>query len=149
MELQDVRKVLASYRGTHIPTEFYRRETRAREEFMKRREEELARRGKLPGAGVISGLSGAFGFKQSQAVMQIPGQQTPAEALAEGKMLSDQIRERGQQGYLELQKQIEANGETWLKQKAEEDKAMMEEGMKNITGGVFDIFKRSDAGEKN
>lgn len=139
MELSDVRKVLASYKGTHIPTEFHRRELKAREEFNKRYEAEKKRRGNLPGAGVLSSLSGALGFKP-QPTMQIPGEQSPQEAFAEGKMLSDLMRERGQRAYLELEKQIKDNGEMWLKMRAEEEKKAMEEGMKNMTGGMFSFF---------
>lgn len=140
MELQDVRKVLASYKGKHIPTEFHRRETKAREEFTKRRGDDKSRRGNLPGSGVLSGLSGALGFKQSASMMQIPGEQSPSEAFAEGKMLSDLLRERGRRNYLDLEKNIKENGEQWLKIRAEEEKKMMDEGMKNMTGGIFGMF---------
>lgn len=144
MELSDVRKVLASYKDKDIPAEFHRREALAREEFSKRYNAEKGRR--KHGAGALSGLSSALGFKSSNAMMQIPGEQSPAEALAEGKMLSDLMRERGHANYLALEKQIKENGESWLKARAEEEKKAQEEGMRNMTSGMFGMF--GGAGEK-
>lgn len=141
MELPDVRKVLASYRGKHIPTEFNRREVKAREEFNARRGASSSKR---PGSGALGSLGSALGLKQPAGAMVIPGEQSPAEAYADGKMLTDQIRERGQRGYLELDKQIKENGEMWLKMRAEEEKKAMDEGMKNMTGGVFGMFRKEE-----
>lgn len=144
MDIEDVRKVLASYRGTHIPTEFHRREKRAREEFNRKWLEKGAKASK-PGAGMLSSISLGLGFK-AQPLTYIPGEQSSAEAYAEGKMLSDQLRERGQRGYLELEKQIRENGEMWLKMRADEEKKAQEEGMRNMTGGMFGFFGGGNTG---
>ncbi|KAJ3526710.1 hypothetical protein NM208_g11057 [Fusarium decemcellulare] len=59
-------------------------------------------------------------------MMTPEGEQNPNEAFAQGKMLQDIARERGQRNYQELEKQIRENGEKWLKEEAE----MMEKAQK-------------------
>ncbi|KAB8360953.1 hypothetical protein FH972_024685 [Carpinus fangiana] len=132
MGIQDVRSVLKSYEGTHIPTEFARREARAREAFNKQLEEERKKRGRV---GSLTGsLSGMLGFKPSTGLMQVPGEPSLAEGLAQGKMLSDQMRERGQRNYLAIDKEIRENSEMWLKQSEEEQKKAQEEMAKSMQG---------------
>ena len=143
MGIEDVRKVLKSYEGTHIPTEFHRRETLAREAFNARLAEERGRRPKLAGAsgGVLGGLSSALGFKPSQALMQpAPGEQSPMEGFAQGKMLSDQMRERGLRNYEQLEKEIRENGASWLKEMEKEEKKAAEEQMKSMQSGMVGMF---------
>ncbi|KAI9656152.1 MAG: mitochondrial inner membrane protein required for protein import [Alyxoria varia] len=135
MEIQDVRKVLKSYEGSHIPTEFARREARQREAFNKKLEEQKSKRGGLK--GVSGGLGGLIGMKpSSQAGMQMPGEQSISEGLAQGKMLSDQIRERGQKQYEELDRQIREHGNQWLEEMEREQKKAIEESMKSVQSGM-------------
>jgi import inner membrane translocase subunit TIM50 len=63
------------------------------------------------------------------------GEQSPAEAFAQGKMLQDQARERGQRNYEALEKEIRENGEKWLKEEAAQEEKMKEEGMKAMKTG--------------
>lgn len=138
MGIQDVRAVLKSYEGTHIPTEFARREAKAREAFNKQLEEERRRRGKF--GSLTGGLSGILGFKPSTGLMQIPGEPSLADGLAQGKMLSDQMRERGQRNYLAIDKEIRENGERWIKEREAEEKKMIEETTKSMQGNVRGTF---------
>ena len=135
MEIHDVRKVLKSYEGTHIPTEFATREGRQRETFDKKLEQQKSKRGGLK--GVSGGLGGVLGMKSSsQGGMQMPGEQSISEGLAQGKMLSDQIRERGQKQYEELDRQIKEHGDEWLEEMEREQKKAIEESMKSVQSGM-------------
>ncbi len=122
MSIADVRKVLESYKdisNNDIPAEFFRRESKARELFNKQLGEEKSKRGGRSGGGR---LQSALGFKPNQGMVSaVPGEQTLAEALAQGKMLSDQMRERGVK---------------WLEEMAAEEKKMQDEQMKNMQGTV-------------
>jgi import inner membrane translocase subunit TIM50 len=116
----DVRKVLKSFDGKHIPTEFAKREAIARKAFNERLKNGKSK-GKL-------GL-GAFGMKGPH----LPdGEQDPAEALAQGKMLQDIARERGQRNYMMIEKEIRENGEKWLKEEQEVNDKAQKEFMSSI-----------------
>ncbi|TVY60786.1 Mitochondrial import inner membrane translocase subunit TIM50, partial [Lachnellula suecica] len=121
MAYQDVRKALKSFEGKHIPTEFAQREAVARKKF----EEEFAskKRPKHSGAGF---LANALGIK-AQNMMADPNEQSAGEAMAQGKMLQDVARERGQKMYEMLEKEIRENGEKWLKEEAAQEALMKEE----------------------
>lgn len=133
----DLRKALASFQNTHIPTEFAKRETALRERFNKQLADDRAKRGKR-------GL-GAFG-----SVIRPPGMMAGADGaegmpnlvagLEQGKMLHDQIREMGQMQYEKIEKEIRENGEKWLKEMAAEEKKAQEEQMKGMKAGLTGFF---------
>jgi mitochondrial import inner membrane translocase subunit TIM50 len=138
MQYGDVRKILKSFDGKHIPTEFARREAIARAEFNKQLEQERTKSSAARGG--ITGLGNMLGLKASKmSVLVSPdGEPNPAEELAKGKMLQDIARERGQRGYESLEKAIRENGEAWLK----EDAAMQEKA----TQEAMDSMKSSFTG---
>ncbi|TGJ84358.1 hypothetical protein E0Z10_g4434 [Xylaria hypoxylon] len=145
MEYKDVREVLKSFRGKHIPTEFARREAIARAEFKKQLESEKKKRPSGVGAlGSLLGLSG------NMSMMQPPdGEISPAEAFAQGKMLQDIIRERGQRNYEMMDKQIRENGETWLKEAQQMQEQQQAEAMHSMKSSFTGWFKSpSDTPEK-
>ncbi len=95
MGTEDVRPVLKSFSGQSIPEEFARREQIAREKFLAQLEAEKGGRPRRS----LGSLAGAFGMKSNPAAsggMVLADGQSVAEGLAQGKMLSDQIREQGQ-----------------------------------------------------
>lgn len=133
MQYGDVRKVLKSFEGKDIPTEFARREAIARAEF----EKQLAtqRRGRpKQGGGGIGGLGSLLGLKSSNMSVMVPadGELNVAEQLAQGKMLQDIARERGQKTYEMMEKEIRENGENWLKEEAAMQEKMQQEAMQNM-----------------
>ncbi|KAI9717583.1 MAG: mitochondrial inner membrane protein required for protein import [Chrysothrix sp. TS-e1954] len=136
MSIDDYRKVIKSYEGAEIPTEFARREARTREAFNKSMTGSKGGRGRSGG-----GLSSALGFKPGGGLMQIPGEPSLAEGFAQGKMLSDQIRERGQKNYEEIDKSIREGGEEMLKTIEEENKKAQEEAMKSMQSGIGNFFR--------
>ncbi|KAJ5037492.1 uncharacterized protein L3040_007666 [Drepanopeziza brunnea f. sp. 'multigermtubi'] len=131
MATPDVRKAISSFEGKHIPTEFARREAIARKKFHEQIAEEKKQRPKRSGVGMFSN---ALGIKH-QNMMMDPADQSPAEAFAQGKMLQDQARERGQRNYEALEKEIRENGEKWLKEEAMLEEKAKEEGMKAMKSG--------------
>lgn len=142
MQYGDVRKVLKSFEGKHIPTEFARREAIARAEFNKQLEERKNK--KTPsGMGLLGNL---LGLKPSNMSMMGPvdGELTPAEAFAQGKMLQDIARERGQRNYLELEKAIRENGEQWLKEEAAMQEKMQQEAMNSMMGSFSGFLVPKD-----
>jgi mitochondrial import inner membrane translocase subunit TIM50 len=136
MEYDDVRKVLKSFDGTDIPKEFARREALARAEFNRKRAGEKGAAGALGGrtTGGLAGLGGLFGLNPNKMSLMLPvdGEQSPQEAMAQGKMLQDIARERGQKAYQLLEKEIRENGEKWLKEDAEAQKKAQDEAMSNM-----------------
>jgi import inner membrane translocase subunit TIM50 len=136
MGYSDVRKAIASFDGTHIPTEFARREAVARKKFQEQLAEEQKKRPKHSGVGF---LQSALGIK-SGGMMQMEGEQSPAEAFAQGKMLQDQARERGLRNYEALEKEIRENGAKWLAEEAAHEEKAKEEGMKAMKSGFTGWF---------
>lgn len=130
MSIEDVRKVIKSYEGTHIPTEFAKREALAREQFNKQLEADKAKRPRH-GSGFGS-LTSALGFKPSGPM----GQPGMSDSLGQGKMLSDQLREQGKRNYEQLEKEIRENGAKWLEEMAKEEKKAQEEQIKSVQSGV-------------
>lgn len=136
MGVEDVRTALKSFEGKDIPTEFALREAKAREAFNKQLAEEQAKKPKHSAGGW---LMGALGLKdQNQGL--VVGEVSAAEGFKKGKMLSDQIRERGQANYEAMEKEIRENGEKWLKEMQEEEKRLMAEQMKSMKGGAMSWF---------
>lgn len=136
MAYSDVRKALKSFEGKYIPTEFARREAIARKKFHDQLEEEKKRR---PKRSILGLLGDALGIKY-QPMMFDPNEQSPAEAFAQGKMLQDQARERGQRNYQILEKEIRENGEKWLKEEAALEEKSKEESMKALKSGIIGFF---------
>nr|POF17450.1 mitochondrial import inner membrane translocase subunit tim50 [Quercus suber] len=147
MGTEDVRSVLKSFEGQHIPDEFAKREAEARKRFMAQFDQQKSSRK----SGLSLGsLAGGFGLKASPAMaggMVLADGSSVAEGLAKGKMLSDQIREQGQKQYEQLEKQIRENGAQWLKEEEEAQKAAMDAQMKDMKRGAFSIFGGSGKGE--
>ncbi|RDW76059.1 hypothetical protein BP5796_06880 [Coleophoma crateriformis] len=136
MQYSDVRKALKSFEGTHIPSEFAKREAVARKKFQEQMLEEQKKRPKRSGVGF---LSNALGIK-SQSMMVDPTEQTPAEAFAQGKMLQDLARERGIKVYENLEREIRENGEKWLKEEAAHEERAKQEGMQAMKSGFTGFF---------
>ncbi|KAI3324658.1 NIF-domain-containing protein [Xylariaceae sp. AK1471] len=143
MEYKDVREVLKSFQGKHIPTEFARREAIARAEFQKQVESQKRKRPSGMGAlGNMLGLKGNMSMTQPAE-----GEVSPSEAFAQGKMLQDIVRERGQKHYEMMEKQIRENGEQWLKeaqQAQEQQQAEAMNSMKSSFTGWFGPPKSPD-----
>jgi import inner membrane translocase subunit TIM50 len=133
MNYSDVRKALKSFEGTHIPTEFAAREAIARKKFEAEMAEERKRRPKSS----LGLLSSALGMKQGP---MYEGEQSAAEAFAQGKTLLDQARERGQKNYEHLEKMIQEQGEQWLKEEAANEELAKQEGMKAMKSGLTGFF---------
>ncbi|QIW98743.1 hypothetical protein AMS68_004261 [Peltaster fructicola] len=130
MSVDDVREVIRSFEGKHIPTEFARREAIARENFNKQLAAEQSKKPKMS-LGAVFG--GGLGIKADRAGgMMLNDGQSVAEGLSQGKMLSDQIREQGQKQYEFLEKQIREQGAQWLKDEEDEQKRLMDEQMKEM-----------------
>ena len=139
MGIDDVRPVLKSFEGQNIPEEFARRESVARAKF----NEELESVRKNRPRHSIGSFGSALGIKSTPAAgggMVLADGQSVAEGLAQGKMLSDQIREQGQKQYEYLEKQIREHGAQWLKEEEEETKKMMDAQMKDMKKGAFSWF---------
>lgn len=151
MQYQDVRKVLKSFDGKHIPTEFARREAIARAEFNKQLEQE---RKKGTRASGMAALGNMLGLKPSKMSMMVPvdGEQSQIEAFSQGKMLQDIARERGQRNYELLEREIRENGEKWLKdEQAAQEKAQAEamSSMKTSFVGWFGQPQPNQAASSN
>ncbi|KAJ6171849.1 hypothetical protein N7470_000916 [Penicillium chermesinum] len=58
----------------------------------------------------------------------------------EGKMPWDLLREQGQKNYELIEQQIRENGETWLKEMAEEEEKARQEQMKSMKGSFTGMF---------
>ncbi|KIW46224.1 uncharacterized protein PV06_01907 [Exophiala oligosperma] len=124
MGFEDAREVLKSFEGKYIPAEFARREKLLREKFEKQEAEKKGHKSKKS----LSSLGSFLGLSKPHE----------EESLGEGKMLWDQIRERGQRQYMEFDKKIKEEGEKWLAERDAEEKRMQEEAMKNMNlGGWF------------
>ncbi|KAJ5534472.1 hypothetical protein PENPOL_c004G03425 [Penicillium polonicum] len=133
MGVEDVRTVLKSFDGTPIPVEFAKREKAMRERF----EKDLAEEQKKKPSRGLGNFAAALGLKSSAT---LNGEQTPSEGLAQGKMLWDQIRERGQKNYEMIESEIRANGEKWLAEMAAEEEKARQEQMQSMKGSFTGIF---------
>ncbi|OAP65023.1 hypothetical protein AYL99_00995 [Fonsecaea erecta] len=124
MGFDDVREVLKSFEGTYIPAEFARREKLLRAKF---EAEEAEKRKKRPrkSLGKLSSMLGLSGHSPDG----MPGSE---EGMSEGKMLWDQIRERGQRQYMELEKKIQEEGAKFLAEREAEEKKFQEEAMNSM-----------------
>ena len=133
MNFGDLRNVLKSFEGKHIPTEFARREAIARERFQREVEQDRSKRPKRS-MGFLSSLTGP-----SKSQMIAPdGTELPSwsDGMEQGKTYQDLVRERGQKQYEILDKEIKQNGEQWLKDLAEDERKANEEAMKGMKSTV-------------
>ncbi len=136
MEFKDVRDALESFEGAHIPSEYARREGIAREKFMKEFAADKAKgRG---GRSISSGLGSLLGVRPMGSGDGM--EQSISEGFAKGKMFQDQVRERGQKQYELLEREIQQNGEKWLKEMAAEEKKMNEEAMKGMKNSITGVL---------
>ena len=138
MQYSDVRKVLKSFDGKHIPTEFARREAIARKEF----NAQMIEKSKHKHGSGVGALGSLLGLKPSNMSMTMlpEGEQNPSEAFSQGKMLQDLARERGQRNYELLEKEIRETGAKGLKEEAAMMEKAQQEAMSNMTtsfGGWF------------
>ncbi|KAF9884032.1 mitochondrial inner membrane protein required for protein import [Aspergillus nanangensis] len=133
MGVDDVRTVIKSFENSDIPVEFAKREKAMRERF----ENELAEEQKKRPRRGMGNLSAALGLKSTRT---LDGEQSPSEGLAQGKMLWDQIRERGQKNYEMIEKEIRENGEKWLAEMAAEEEKAREEQMAQMKGSFTGMF---------
>ncbi|KAI1497008.1 HAD-like domain-containing protein [Biscogniauxia marginata] len=146
MQYKDVRTVLKSFQGKHIPTEFARREAIARAEFQKQVQAE--KRSKASGMGALGNL---IGLKPSNMSMVVPvdGEQSPSEAFAQGKMLQDIARERGQRNYEMMDREIRENGEKWLKEEQAAQEKAQAEAMSSMRTSFTSWFIPSQPNNSN
>ena len=63
-----------------------------------------------------------------------------SEGFDQGKMLQDQVRERGQKQYEILEREIRENGAKWLEEMKADEKKMNEEAMNGMKAGVTSWF---------
>jgi import inner membrane translocase subunit TIM50 len=133
MGVEDVRTVLKSFDGSAIPVEFAKREKAMRERFEKELAEEQK---KKPNRG-LGNFAAALGLKSART---LDGETTPSEGLAQGKMLWDQIRERGQKNYEMVESEIRLNGEKWLAEMAAEEEKARQEQMQSMKGSFTGMF---------
>ncbi|KAK5651263.1 hypothetical protein OQA88_12671 [Cercophora sp. LCS_1] len=154
MEYDDVRKVIKSFDGTDIPTEFARREAIARAAHQKRLE--AIRGKKTAGGGGLSWLTNMLGLKPSNMSLMVPpeGEENPQDALASGKMLQDIARERGLRNYMMIEEEIRKNGEKWIKEEQEAQEKMTKEAMKSMQSSFTGWFggsgdDKSDKSDKS
>ncbi|KAF3932856.1 hypothetical protein ABW19_dt0210081 [Dactylella cylindrospora] len=116
----DVREDLRSFpEGSHIPTEFARRDAIARAELKKKLEEDKKAR---KGSGGGDFLATLLGMK--------------AKEPREEKLPQDIVRERGQQGYDEIAKNLRDHGAEILEMDRKAQEEMMA-GMKTSLSKIF------------
>jgi len=117
--VKDVRPIIKDFEGTHIPTEFARREELIREQLRKELKQKK-RKSKGPPAWVASALK-----------------MTPrADQEEDVKTFMDFARERGQQSYMANQKHLAEHREELLKEQQQAEKEMAEQ-MKTSLSKIF------------
>lgn len=136
MGFNDTREVLKSFEGTHIPTEFARREAIARERFQSQQAGERAKRPRRSGVGM---LGNALGIKPMGTGLD-GMEQSLSEGFEQGKTYQDQVRERGQRQYEIIEKEIRENGDKWLAEMAQEEEKMKAETMKGMKSSFLGFF---------
>ena len=145
LENRDTREVLKSYEGTHIPTEFARREAKIREKLQRENAEAKAKRPQRS----IGFLGNVLGTKTQGGGMD-GMEHSLSEGFDRGKTFQDQVRERGQKVYEGMDKEIRENGEKIIEEMAEEEKKMNQEAMNGMMSKFVDTFafwKRNDGSE--
>ena len=125
---------MKSFEGKPIAEEFAAREAVARKKFEAQLAAEKSRRPKHSGVGF---LGSALGIKN---LNEFPDGLNLVEGFEQGKMLQDQIRERGQKQYELIDKEIRENGEKFLKESAEEEEKAKNEQMRSMKQGLTGWF---------
>lgn len=124
MGVEDVRTLLKSFestKGDEIPAKFAEREKALRERFNKLMEEEKKKKPSINMGTIISAVSGSSSSQSD-------------------KMPWDLLREQGQKNYEMIETQIRENGETWLKEMAEEEEKARQEQMKGMKSSFTGMF---------
>jgi len=129
MGIPDVRAAIKSFEGKDIATEFAAREARMRAAMAAERAAAKPKR-----AGLGSWVDKVVRQPQPD------GQQSLAEAAAEGKTIFDVIREQGMKTFRVMEKEIRENGEKWLKEEAELMKRMEDEQKKLMKRNPLAMF---------
>jgi len=147
MGFDDTRTVLKSFEGKHIPTEFAAREAQARERFQAQLVADRAKKPRRSGVGL---LGSALGIKAMPgAIDPMTGEAVSfSEGFEQGKMLQDQVRERGQKQYEVLEREIRENGAKWLEEMKADEKKMNEEAMNGMKAGFISWFGLGKKDEK-
>lgn len=134
---RDTRQVIKSFEGTHIPSEFARREAKIRDKLHKENAEARAKRPKRS----VGFLGNVLGTTKSQGGVGVDGlEHSLSEGFEQGKTFQDQVRERGQKAYEAMDKEIRENGEKWIREMAEEEKKMSEEAMKGMKSSITSVL---------
>jgi import inner membrane translocase subunit TIM50 len=128
----DVRTVLKSMEGKDIPTEYARREAKLREAF-NRDLADQKRKTKGSAGGMFMKSLGLDAAKPGMVL----GDQNLSQGMAEGKMMIDMYRDFNKQNYEHLDKQIRENGDSWLKEMADEEKKMQEAQLNEMKASTF------------
>ena len=131
-DYRDTRQVIKSFEGTHIPSEFARRESKIREKLQQENAEAKAKRPRR----FTDLLGNVFGTKP-QGGGPDGMEHSLSEGFEQGKTYQDQVRERGQRQYELIEKEIRENGDKILKEMAEEEKKMNEEAMKGMKSSII------------
>jgi mitochondrial import inner membrane translocase subunit TIM50 len=137
MGFDDTRKVLGSFKGKHIPTEFALREAEARKRFNEQLTEERKKRPRRSGIGA---LGSALGISTNPSASALSGQMSLSEGFEKGMMLHDQIRAQGQKQYEAFEKQIRDNEAEWMREIKREEEKWKEEQMKGMKQGFMGWF---------
>jgi import inner membrane translocase subunit TIM50 len=141
MQIPDVRAAIKSFEGSNIPVEFAKREAIARKKF----QEQLAIEKKKGHKGGVGFLGKALGIKPQAAY---EGEPSVGEAFAQGKMLQDLARERGQKNYEALEKMIREQGEQWLREEKDQEERAKQEGMQAMKSTMTGFFGAPTGEEK-
>ncbi|KAI0020798.1 HAD-like domain-containing protein [Xylariomycetidae sp. FL0641] len=146
MQYKDVRQILSSFNGKHIPTEFARREALARAEFNKQVEAQKPKR-----KSGMQALGNMLGLKPGNMSMMLPpeGEQSTSEAFAQGKMLQDVARERGRRNYEMMEREIRENGEKWLKEEQMAQEKAQAEAMNSVKSSFVGWFSSSNQNQSS
>jgi mitochondrial import inner membrane translocase subunit TIM50 len=109
---------------------------------------ESAKKSKPSGIGALSNMLGltssSVGFRPT-----LEGEQDHGEAFAQGKMIQDIARERGQRYYEMLEKDLRENGEKYLKEEQAFNEKQQKEAMDSMFGSFSSWFvPKSDTPKK-
>ena len=160
MSVPDTRNTLKSFEGTDVAVEFARREAIARKQFEERLAVERKKKARKssnwlgslsvikPGAGGTSGMVMMESGPDGERAVAVP---SVGEEMEKGKMLHDQIRERGQKHYEMMEREIRENAEKWMKEIKAEEKAAEEkfkkDTMNTMKSGFTGWFSKKDGQE--
>ena len=124
MGVTDVRPIIKDFGGTHIPTEFARREELIREKLRKELGRTTSSDTKRKGGGASAWAFAMLGIK-------------PREDKDEDvKTFMDLARERGQQQYIETQRHLAEHKDELLREQQQAEKEMAEQ-MKTSLSKIF------------